>query len=172
MIRAARILLGVLIACVLPAVSADAADEASLLITGKVAPVCRVEIGGEKAATLSGIDLSQSGRGAVEVGVLCNVPLKGIITAEHGGLVNMQARAAGYVGGVDEIEYTVEVEFPTLGVFGPFDSDSLVAGQQFDTGNTVIFEATGTLRLEYQVAGQLYPGTYSETLRLKVVPIE
>jgi hypothetical protein len=166
-----RALLAVAVA-VAWATAARAADEASLMITGFVPTVCEVEFGDVETLRLDGLDAAQSGTLEARLGVACNVPLIGEIRAERGGLVNDRAPVSLGDGGVAEIEYSLALDFPSLGLVGPFQSDALVAGVSFGSGGRVLFDEEAEMRIVYDTAGPLYAGTYADTVRVTVEPVE
>ena len=155
------------------AATAVAADEATLLLRGVVPTRCEVTIGNvEGLAELSDFDLVGSQRLEESLEISCNLPLIATVQAENGGLVNEAARQNNLQGGASEVEYELSIFLPSLGDIGPFSSDSLVAGQSFDSGNTVLFDDRGRIYVDFDADGALYAGEFSDTIRIAVRPVE
>lgn len=149
-----------------------AAQEATLFVTGVVPTICEVAFGENANPTLSDFDPRATSTLRAMVTVDCNVPMLGEVSSANGGLINQVAVAGAYTGGINEVEYTIEIDFPSLPLVGPFESDSLVNGITFDSGQTVLFEETATVRINLKTADRLYAGDYSDTLTFRVEPLE
>ena len=125
--------------------------------------------GGAINLTFTDLDFTTSNSVTVPLTVTCNIPSLINIVSNNGGFVNQQARAQNLTGGVDEVEYSFNLDLPGLVSTGQTPSDALQQVVVYD-GNSGAFQTEGTLTVSWNGATDLYAGTYTDQVTISLQP--
>lgn len=154
------------------AAPASAADEATIRLKGEIPVKCEIGIGqsGKDEETLR-FEVYKDETIEEALRVDCNLPVAMSVRATEGALIRQTEDGDGNVSR-SEIDYSVALEFPSMGRVGPYNGDDLVSGVSFDSGDIVMFDEMGKLQMFFTAADDLPAGNYTEQLSITVRPIE